>query len=428
MKKQPLDRRSFLLKASSTAGVAAIGHTLPSPVSALGHDTKGTGYVYDALYEEHVIDDGHPESPDRLEEIRLSMKASGLNAKVTPSAPIEDPFPFIRRIHTQNHIDQVDQIPTTGAVAKQAVAGVLGAVKAVSEGEVRNAFCAIRPPGHHAHNSGREEGFCYYANVAVAARYAQLLGHAKILIIDWDYHHGNGTQDAFYNDGSVLFFSTHDSSAYPGTGDENYTGEGEGAGLNINVHLPCGATDADMIAAWDQMLIPAARAFGPDFILISAGFDSRQNDTLGCFDLTDWCFAEMTRKAMALADEFCEGRIVSALEGGYNVTGLASAVVNHVGTLLNHEVDIEWARTRYRAYNKAGMRDGLLHLPGVSWQNVDEVLVHDAAGRRVTRIPRRQIRGPIIDLRKRSMSPGLYITTVAYRGQSPQRYRYHVAQ
>ena len=175
---------------------------------------------------------------------------------------------------------------------------MLSAVEAVADGRVRNAFCAVRPPGHHANNAGREEGFCFYSNAAIAARHAQSLGFEKVLVIDWDYHHGNGTQNAFYDDPSVLFFSSHDWHAYPGTGDPSLTGAGEGSDLNINVHLDCGARDRDMLAAWDKKLLPAVASFEPDFVLISAGFDSRKDDLLGCFDVTDDAFARMTRTVL----------------------------------------------------------------------------------------------------------------------------------
>lgn len=427
MPRREIDRRTFLKSASAGTTVAAVTPLLGPAALARSRETWRTGYVYDELYQDHLIYEGHPESPDRLVEIQRSMQAAGLDTEVTAVTPLADPLPFMRQVHTREHIDLVSEIPTTGGVALHAVAGLLGAVKAVSDGSIRNAFCAIRPPGHHAHNNGGEEGFCFYSNVAIAARYAQALGYAKVLIIDWDYHHGNGTQDVFYDDATVLFFSTHDQYAYPGTGDPGLTGEGEGTGLTINVHLPCGARDQDMVAAWEERLLPKVHAFRPDFILISAGFDSRQNDPLGCFDLTDDCYARITRTAMALADEYCEGRVVSALEGGYNVTGLASAVVTHVGTLLGREVDIETARVRYETGGRAGVKGGILHLPGVSHGNVEEIRVHDARGRLVRRIPGAAIRGPLVDLRDRTAS-GHYVATVRLRGKGPERFTYRPAR
>jgi acetoin utilization deacetylase AcuC-like enzyme len=237
-------------------------------------------------------------------------------------------------VHSPTHFDAISRIPTTGNVAVLAVRCVLGAIRAVHDGVAANAFCAIRPPGHHAHNSGAEEGFCYFNNVAIAARYAQGLGHAKILIADWDYHHGNGTQDAFYEDPSVLFFSTHELHAYPGTGSPDFKGKGNKLGLNINVALPAGASDVDIVNAWERFLMPKAREFKPDFVLISAGFDSGKDDTLGSFAVSDEGFARLTGLAMEIADTYCNGRLVSVLEGGYNVKRLPEAVAAHIKTLL----------------------------------------------------------------------------------------------
>jgi acetoin utilization deacetylase AcuC-like enzyme len=327
-----MKRRDFMMSA------LALG--LTRFVKAESGKNK-TGFVYDDRYLKHKLaprrGEPHPESPERLLKINEAMRAAGLDQEVVRLALVADPLPAIQAHHTAEHIASVQKIPVTGPVAELAVAGALGAVEAVAKGKVRNAFCAIRPPGHHANNTGAEEGFCFYSNAAIAAKYAQkTYGFEKVLIIDWDYHHGNGTQNAFYADPSVLFFSTHNWHDYPQTGDPSLTGEGEGSGLNINVHLDCGAKDEDMLSAWDEKLLPAVNKFEPDLVLISAGFDSRQDDLLGCFDVTDDAFKKMTQTAMDIANRYCEGRLVSLLEGGYNVDGLARAVVTHVGTLLEY--------------------------------------------------------------------------------------------
>jgi acetoin utilization deacetylase AcuC-like enzyme len=259
----------------------------------------------------------------------------GLDQEVVSLPLLGDPMSHIRGHHTPEHVESVRRIDVTGPVAELVVAGALGAVDAVASGAVKNAFCAARPPGHHANNTGREEGFCFYSNAAIAARYAQrVYRYERVLIIDWDYHHGNGTQNAFYDDPSVLFFSTHDWQAYPGTGDPSLTGQGDGSDLNINAHLDCGSRDVDMLRHWDSKLLPAVSRFQPDFIIVSAGFDSRRDDLLGCFDLTDDVFRRMTRTAMDLAEDYTGGRLVSLLEGGYNVEGNALAAAAHVETLL----------------------------------------------------------------------------------------------
>ena len=332
-------RRDFIAGTSKGLLGIAASRSLAA-ARALGSQTAaGTGLVYDPRYLDHVLPErrgqAHPERPLRLIRMMEVFGGRGLDQEVVRLPLSPDPLPYIRAHHTPDHVESVRSIDVTGPVAELAVAGVLGAVDAVAGGEVRNAFCAARPPGHHANNTGREEGFCFYSNAAIAARYAQRVhGFEKVLIIDWDYHHGNATQNAFYDDPSVLFFSTHDWHAYPGTGDPSLAGEGDGSGLNINAHLDCGCRDVDMLRHWDTQLLPAVSRFEPDFLIVSAGFDSRRDDLLGCFDLTDDVFRRMTRTAMDLAEDYAGGRLVSLLEGGYNVEGNALAAAAHLETLL----------------------------------------------------------------------------------------------
>ena len=223
--------------------------------------------------------------------------------------------------------------PGSEPVARAAVGGVLAAVDAVMLGQVKNAFAAVRPPGHHA-TATRGMGFCIYNNVAIAARYAQKRhGVARVLIVDWDVHHGNGTQDIFYEDGTVFFFSTHQWPWYPGTGTASETGEGAGRGTTINCPFPAGAGHSEIVGAFRKKLTPAANTFQPDLVLISAGFDSRKGDPLGRFTLKNEDFAELTDIMLEIAARHCRGRLVSALEGGYNVEGLGRAVVAHVRAL-----------------------------------------------------------------------------------------------
>ena len=220
-------------------------------------------------------------------------------------------------------------------VALDAVGGVLSAVDIVVGRKAKNAFCAVRPPGHHA-SAVRGMGFCIFNNVAVAARYAQKKhGLKRVLIADWDVHHGNGTQDIFYNDGSVFFFSTHQAPWYPGTGPAGETGEGAGKGTTMNCPFPSGAGRSEVLGAVRERLIPAMNSFRPELVLISAGFDSRAGDPLGQFRLTDEDFADLTRMLMDVADKHADGRVVSILEGGYSLTGLAAGVASHVKTLTH---------------------------------------------------------------------------------------------
>jgi len=329
-----MNRRQFLgLTAILTGTIPLAGRY----TSATPGEERLTGLLYDEVFLDHWLQPDHPESPERLRAIFTALEAAGLFEQTHPLGFIADPDPWIRTIHTGAHIRSLSRDHPRGhEVTRKVVDGVLSAVDAVCSGEIRNAFCVTRPPGHHAENTGRVEGFCFYNTVAIAARYAQQqFNLEKILIVDWDYHHGNGTESAFYEDPSVLFFSTHDLYAYPGTGDPGKTGAGAGEGFNINVHLPCGTTDRMIVDAFTKYLMPAAEAFQPDMILISAGFDSRKNDLLGCYNVTDEGFAMLTRIVMSLADTHCDGRLVSVLEGGYTTSGLASATVIHIQQLLN---------------------------------------------------------------------------------------------
>jgi acetoin utilization deacetylase AcuC-like enzyme len=229
-----------------------------------------------------------------------------------------------------------DISPHSVESARAAAGCVLSAVDAVFSGSITNALCVVRPPGHHA-SAGKGMGFCIFNNVAVGARYAQhKYGAERVLIADWDVHHGNGTQDIFYEDGSVLFFSTHQSPWYPGTGDISEQGAGPGIGKTINCPFPAGSGRAQIVDAFQQRLLPVAKDFRPDVVLISAGFDSRLNDPLGLFLLTDEDFRDLTRLMTDFAAKYSSGRLISVLEGGYNLEGLALATQEHVQALLGN--------------------------------------------------------------------------------------------
>jgi acetoin utilization deacetylase AcuC-like enzyme len=407
-----MERRTFI--GQGLKGIMAV--QLMKPLRALGDTALNkTGFAYD---ERCLLHPHSPEVPERVIKIRETLANNGLLDKLILTPPLVDVNSWIRRIHTDEHIAAILAIENTGVSAMAAVEGALGAVKAVSEGACKNAFCDLRPPGHHAHNTGMEEGFCFFNNAAIAARYAQeALGHAKILIIDWDYHHGNSTQDAFYSDPTVLFFSTHNWHAYPGTGDPAMTGEGEGLGYNINVHLDCGATDDDMLSAWNTLLIPKVETFRPDFIFISAGFDSRINDTLGCFQITDSGYARMTQLAMRMADTWCNGRLVSLLEGGYNVDGVASAGLAHISTLLGQEIALENIPSETDK-SAPFIRQGCLVLPAQQAKPISAAALFSASGKKVRDVPVTGNRK--IPLILSGMASGHYYVRIKYASGKPR--------
>jgi acetoin utilization deacetylase AcuC-like enzyme len=308
-----------------------------------------TALVADPVYKQHDTGPGHPERPERYDAVMHALDRAALTKHldhIPIRAATEDE---VALVHSHRYIATAKHDIASGArelstgdttvsphsfdVALKAVGGVLNAVDAVVSGRASNAFCAVRPPGHHARPE-QGMGFCIFNNVAVAARYAQHKhGLAKVLIADWDVHHGNGTQDTFYSDGSVFFFSTHQSPWYPFTGAARETGDGKGRDCTMNWPFPSGAGKREIVWAFRERLQNAADEFRPDLVLLSAGFDSRYGDPLGQFTLEDEDFADLTSIAMEIAGVHCNGRLVSLLEGGYNLTGLAAAAAMHVKTL-----------------------------------------------------------------------------------------------
>lgn len=292
---------------------------------------------------------GHPEQVGRYTAAHNALSASGLLADALLLEARTGTDDELALAHSRAYIDLVEreiaqnrrQLSTgdtainrqSSDVARAAVGCALNAVDAVCSGTVGNAFCLTRPPGHHA-SAARGMGFCLFNTVAVAARYAQSkYGLSRVAIVDWDVHHGNGTQDIFYADGSVLFFSTHQWPLYPGTGAQNERGEGNGQGLTINCPFPARSGRDQILGAFEQHFVPAANEFKPDILFISAGFDSRIDDPLGQFTLADQDFEDLTRMMLDVAATHCSDRLVSVLEGGYNLTGLAKAVEAHVRVL-----------------------------------------------------------------------------------------------
>jgi acetoin utilization deacetylase AcuC-like enzyme len=309
-----------------------------------------TGIVFDPIVRRHDTGPGHPERPARVSAVFDYLRYTGLLDSLDQLDVRQASDGDLALVHTLPYIELVkreveqrrEQLSTgdttiseASMTCSRAAAGcALSAVDAVLSRRVQNAFCLIRPPGHHA-ESNRGMGFCLFNNVAVAARYAQRrYGIERVLIADWDVHHGNGTQEIFYRDPSVLFFSTHQSPWYPGTGAADETGYGDAEGLTINCPLPSGSGRVEIASAFRERLFPAAAKFAPELVLISAGFDSRVDDPLGQFMLEDRDFGELTAMLGDLAERTAQGRIVSVLEGGYNLQGLASACHTHIMALL----------------------------------------------------------------------------------------------
>ncbi len=221
--------------------------------------------------------------------------------------------------------------PKSYAIAKLASGGVFTGVDLVMKDIVKRVFCNVRPPGHHACQEVGM-GFCLFNNVALGARYAQkMYGVERVLIVDWDVHHGNGTQEIFYRDPSVFYFSTHQKGIYPQTGSQDEKGDGDAVGTTLNVPIPGGGGSRKaVIRAIDEQLIPAMERFQPQLIMISAGFDGHKDDPIGGFDLETQDFALLTKKICALANKCCDGKVVSVLEGGYNLSAIAESAVAHV--------------------------------------------------------------------------------------------------
>lgn len=309
-----------------------------------------TGLVYHPAYLEHDMGMGHPESPNRLRAIVQQLEQSGTMAQLTRIAPRMAEDDWIVKVHTAAYLASLKQhAPASGRVsldpdtsmspgsltaAYLAAGGALAGVDAIMNREVEHVFCAVRPPGHHA-EANRAMGFCLLNNVAIAARYAQKkYGLSRVLIVDWDVHHGNGTQHSFEDDPSVLFFSTHQFPHYPGTGRESEHGRGAGEGSTINVPMEAGGGDDEYRAVFHHVLVPAADEFKPELVIISAGFDAHKDDPLASMGLTEAGYADLTGIVAGIARRHAQGRILSSLEGGYNLEALAASVDAHVRGLL----------------------------------------------------------------------------------------------
>ena len=309
------------------------------------------GLVLDPVFERHDTGRGHPERPERTARIRALLEERGLAAACVRCAPVEADDRMLSRVHDPAHIRRVHEACAAGAslldsmdtaigpqsdrVARLAAGSLSALCGEVAASRLDGGLAIVRPPGHHAERD-LAMGFCLFNNVAVAAATLREVGGiARVLIVDWDVHHGNGTQHIFEADPNVFYYSSHQMPLYPGTGYARERGHGAGLGTTLNVPLSPGDGDAPFLAGLTDGLVPAMEAFRPGFVLISAGFDAHRDDPLGGLAVSTEAFAEATRIVRSIAERHADGRVVSVLEGGYDLDALAQSTARHLEALLS---------------------------------------------------------------------------------------------
>ena len=305
------------------------------------------GLYDDPLFRKHDAGPGHPERPERLDAVRRGLREAGLEGELQLLPPRPSTTPELLRVHTEEHVTRVaatrgrttrfdpdtQASPRSYEAALLAAGAVVDAVDRVLAGDLDRAFCAVRPPGHHA-ESDRAMGFCLFNNAAVAAAQALARGLERVTVIDFDVHHGNGTQDVFYRDPRVLYVSSHAYPFYPGTGALAEIGDGPGRGFTVNLPLPPGMGDEEYARVYREFVVPVGRAFDPQLVIVSAGFDPHEGCPIAPMRVTPRGFAEIAHACLDVAAGAARGRTVFALEGGYNLDGIARSAAAVMRVLL----------------------------------------------------------------------------------------------
>lgn len=315
-----------------------------------------TAVFYDPLYLEHDNGFGHPERAERLQAAMQVLRSTGLADKVNIISPRDATVEEIELVHPRRYIDVVRDAAAAGGAwldgdthvsprsydaALRSAGAALEGLERIFAGEIDNAFCLARPPGHHA-TATRGMGFCLFNNNAVAARFAmEKYGIERVFILDWDAHHGNGIQDIFYEDDRVLYVSLHQYPHYPGSGSYQETGRGKGEGYTVNFPLPARSGEDVYLSAFDEVIIPIARKYRPQLVLVSAGYDAHFNDPLCSMLLKATSYAEMAARLKSLAEECCEGRIMAVLEGGYDLDGISRSIANTIAVFAGEDLRVE---------------------------------------------------------------------------------------
>ena len=308
---------------------------------------KRVGFCDDPVFREHDAGPGHPERPERLDAVRRGLREGGIEGDLVALPPRAATREELLRVHTADHVDRLASAagrrvrldpdtamgPRSWAAATRAAGAVVDAVGKVLDGALDRAFCSVRPPGHHA-TPRQAMGFCLLNNVALGAAAALARGLERVAVIDFDVHHGNGTQEAFWSDRRVLFLSSHQSPFYPGTGSLDEMGEGRGRGFTVNLPMPAGLGDGEYRRAYREIVEPIGRVFDPELVLVSAGFDAHRDDPLGGMALSAAGFTELMDVCLGVASGAARGRLVAVLEGGYDIDGIAEASAAVVGRML----------------------------------------------------------------------------------------------